>query len=114
MEARERLVQAMREKRRELIGLRVDRIYFDLFMAGLRSLVGAPAALALMDGEGVVFPKKADRKVMLTIAKFVREQAIPSPTDYDPDAIYFNNLLARELFSAMLDTSPYKENPDGN
>lgn len=61
------------------------------------------AYLAQMEKEGfVMVPKEATGEAKSAISAFVRSRAIPSPSDSDPDDVYFDAGHARELYAVVL------------
>lgn len=64
------------------------------------------AYLAQMEKEGwVLVPKHATGMVKSAICDFVRSRAIPSPSDIDPDDIYFDAGHARELYAVVIEAA---------
>lgn len=74
----------------------------------------AAAVLASLSTEGfVVVPREATGGVKSAIRKFVQERAIPSPSDNDPDGVYFDCGHARELYTAIVTAAQQEQNDAG-
>ena len=76
-------------------------------------LVSAPRIRAGAQEGWKLVPEEPTGPVAEAIAKFVRQRAIPSPSDEDQDAIYFDNGHARELYRVMLLAAPSPEAKGG-